>query len=144
MSFLYHPEEEIVICSPMEGRITFNGAPAAGARIERLLKWKDDTGQTDTTITDENGYFRLPIIKEKAKLPKLAQFVVLQKIHIFHNKEYLIWTMGKMSKDLYGELDGKPINFRCELTDESRPLSLENASLVTVCQWDGIEQVKGD
>lgn len=145
MSLLSHPEEEVVVSSPMEGKITFNNAPAAGAKIERLLKWKDDVGETDTTITDENGNFSLPIIKDKVTLSKISTFVMAQEIRVFYDgKEYLIWTMGKRSKKKYGELGGKPTNFRCELTDEDRPMRLERALLVTTCKWEMIEPPKGE
>ena len=141
MSFLYHPEEEIVICSPMEGRITFNGAPAAGAKLERFVKWKDEDGQTDTTFTDGNGYFRFPIIKEKAKLPKLSQFVIGQEIHVYFNGDkYPVWAKAKREKGLYGELDGSPVNFRCDLTDELAPVDAGKGMLLTSCKWDSIEK----
>jgi len=148
MSLLSHPEEELVLCSPMSGRITFNKTPLAGAKIERVIKWKDGVGQTDTTITDQHGNFMLPVIKEKAKLPKLSQFVVLQEMRVFRNGEsHVFWTMSQMGKEarrLYGELGGKPVNFRCELTRDSTTLRLEDAFLITQCEWDSIEKIKGE
>jgi len=58
----------------------------------------------------------------------------------YDSKEYSIWSMGKMSKHKYGELEGKPINFHCELTDEETPIRFENTYLLTACQWDKIEK----
>ena len=100
------------------------------------------------TIARKVVYGTFDIIKEKTKLPKLSQFVVLQEMRVFHNDEsHLFWTisqMGKAARRLYGELGGKPINLRCELTHDSRPLRLEDAYLITLCEWDHIEEVKGE
>jgi len=145
MSLLNKPEEEVVLCSPMEGTITLNKKPAIGAKIERLIKWKDNTGENDITLTDDHGKFKLPLKKEKATLSKISQFVVAQEIRVYYqDEEYLIWTMGKMSKKLYGELNGKPLNFHCELTDEDESLRFENSLLVTKCKWDSIEPQTGE
>jgi hypothetical protein len=145
MSFLTKPEEEVVFSSPMEGNITFGNKPVSGAIIERLIKWKDKTGEIDATTTDENGNFHLPIIKDTVKLPKISQFVVTEEIFvIYNNKKHLIWSLSKMTKKIYGELGGKPKNLRCELTDEDEPFRFDNAMLVSICKWDSIEPQKGE
>lgn len=144
MSLLLHPEQEIVISSPMEGTITYQGKAAAGARIERILKWKDETGQSDATIADEKGYFTLPVVVESAKLPKLSQFVAHQEIVVsYEGKDFTIWVMGKLGKTLYSELGGKPKNLRCELTDDLVRVESEDGLLGTVCKWDSVEEQGG-
>lgn len=144
MSLLHHPEEELVLCSPMEGKITHNGIPVVGAKVERLIKWKDDVGQTDATTTDENGFFTLSIVIEKAKLPKLTQFVVAQELRVFYKgSEYQIWAKAKREKGLFDELYGIPVNFRCELTDELSLVDTGDDSsgmLLTSCKWDSIKK----
>lgn len=141
MSLLYHPETDVVICSPMEGRITFKGVPITGAKIERFLKWKDDKGQKDSVVTDEHGKFKLSLVKESAKLPKLSQFVAHQEISVIYNGEkYVIWVMGKMGKSLYSELGGKPVNLHCELTDDLVRVETDDGLLGTVCKWSDIEK----
>lgn len=142
MSFLTKPEEEVVLCSPMEGIITFKGEPAAGAKIDRWITWKDEIGETDTVYTDNEGRFNLPIKKETVKLNKLTQFVVHHEINVIYLKEhYQIWVMGKFGKHIYAELNGKPINFRCELTDEVVRVETDGL-LGTSCVWDSIEKYK--
>jgi len=144
MSLLHHPEQDIVISSPFEGRILFGGKPLAGARIERTVKWKDETGMTDATTTDENGRFALPLVTESAKLPKLTQFVAHQEISVIHNDtKYTIWVMGKLGKELYSELGGKPENFRCELTDDLMRVETDDGLLGTLCKWDAIDKQGG-
>ena len=143
MSFLSKPEEKVVLFSPMEGLITYKNKPAAGAKIERKVSWKDDKGETDTSVTDENGKFNLSILEENVQLSKISQFVVSQEISVyFHGEKFIIWTMGKSSKLIYGELDGKPVNLTCELTDEEEPHRFDDALLMTACKWDSIENIK--
>ena len=145
MSLFKHPEEEVVVSSPLEGKITFKGEPAAGAKVLRTLKWKDDKGVTDSVMTDADGNFNFPIVKDVVTIGKMTQFVMSQKISVYYNQEEtVIWVIGKGDKSLYGELGGKPVNFRCELTDESAPMRMQDALLVTKCKWDGIKQIQGD
>lgn len=140
MSLFTKPEEEVVLCSPMEGIITYENKPVAMAKLVRLIKWKDDIGETDNVITDENGHFSFPIKKQKVKLSKISQFVIAQEISAyFNNNEYVIWTMGKGSKVLYGELGGKPENLHCELTGEIIPVDVDDGLLGTSCKWDPIK-----
>jgi hypothetical protein len=143
MSLLTKPEEEVVLCSPMEGRITYEGKPAVGAKIIRSIKWKDDTADIDTVYTNDKGRFNLPKLSEKVKLQKINQFVVHQEITInFNGEQYYMWVMGKIGKNLYSELGGKPVNFRCELTDELIRVESDDGLLGTPCKWDSIEKIK--
>ncbi len=142
MSLFTHPEEEIVLFSEMKGHITFNGKPVAGATIERWIKWKDEKGEKDTFTTGDDGSFYLPTIKVKAKLPKLAQFVVTQEIHVFYqNKKYPVWAKSKREKHEYSELDGIPVNFHCDLSDDLVPVKTKHGLLVTNCKWEKINSL---
>ena len=143
MSFFTKPEEEIVLGSPMEGKLTLHGKPVVGARMVRWITWKDETGETDTTYINEDGRFNLPVIKVKAKLNKIVQFVAHQEINVsYKGNQYQIWVMGKFGKGMFSELNGKPINFRCELTDEIRRVETDDGLLGTSCKWDSIETYK--
>jgi len=136
------PEEEVVLFSPMQGQITLNGKPVANARVERFLKWKDETGESDSFSTNQDGQFKIPVKKDAVKLSTISKFVIAQEIRVFIGKdEYLIWTMGTGNKTSYGELGGKPVNFRCELSDEMRRVDVDDGLLGTSCQWDSIEKI---
>ena len=141
MSLFSKEKHEVVISSPFEGVITYKGKPAAGAKVERKLKWKDEKGETDSVETDENGRFSLPIVEDTVSLSPITQFRMGQEIRVyFHNEEYLIWTIGKSSRKIYGELNGMPKNFRCELTDELVVVDVEDALLGTSCKWDSVKK----
>lgn len=132
---------EVVLFSPMEGVITYEGEPAANAKITRLIIWKGDEGETDTFYTSENGEFKLPAKKANVRIPLFGEFVLTQEISVFYgDQEFSVWVKGKQDLNEYGELGGKPINLRCELTDEMVYLEDFNGLFTTSCKWDLIEK----
>jgi len=133
-------EEEVVIFSPMEGHITLNGNPVANAKIERWLKWKNEDGEKDYFTTDNQGRFNIPIKKDIVTLSTVSQFVMAQEIRIYVNgDEHAIWYLSKGSKVEFGELGGKPVNFRCDLKDDLIRVEVDDGLLGTSCKWDSIE-----
>lgn len=132
---------DVVLFSPMEGKMTFEGKPAAGAKIVRTIIWKGDEGETDIFYTSEDGTFTLPIKRANVRIPMLAEFVLTQEITVFYNEqEFDMWFKAKQELGEYGELGGKPYNFRCELTDELVRLEDFNGLFGTSCKWDFIEK----
>lgn len=145
MSVFSGKEEDVIVFSPMQGKLTFESKPANGAKIVRTLKWKDDVSESDTFYADEQGEFNIPLKKDTIKISPLVQFVVQQDIYVyFKEKKYHIWDMGKLSKNEYGELYGRPINLRCELSDEMVGVDVLFGLLETSCKWDGVIKNKGD
>jgi len=140
MSLLPSPQE-VVLSSPMEGILTFEGKPLTGVKIERKLSWFDKSESVeDFVVTNSQGHFTLPLVKKSIKLSNLVHFVVSQEIHAIHNSEpIVIWAMGKSSKIEYGELGGKPINLRCELSSEEVVTRDYKNPLMTRCTWDSLE-----
>jgi hypothetical protein len=94
---------------------------------------------TDQTTSDENGYFSLPSMMRELKKVLPTQFMASQEIYVdYQGQTFHIWTMGKMSKKEYAELEGKPENLRCELTDDIVRVDSIHGLLGTSCQWDSI------
>jgi hypothetical protein len=145
MTIFSGKEEEVVLFSPMEGKLTFEGKPAADAKIVRSLKWKGEVVETDTFHANQKGEFDIPSKKDTIKISPLTQFVVQQDIFVyFKEKKYHVWDMGKLSKLEYGELYGRPINLHCELTEEMIGVDVLFGLLETSCKWDSIIKNKGD
>jgi hypothetical protein len=141
MTIFSGKEEEVVLFSPMEGTLTFEGKPVADAKIVRLVRWKDSSGESDTFSTNVNGEFYLPIKKATVRIGPLSEFVMSQSIHVFYNgTETQIWGRSKRSTELYGELGGKPKNFRCDLADEVEYKDVADGLFGTSCKWDSIEK----
>ena len=142
MSLLFGTE--VVLFSPMEGKITFEGKPAANAKIIVHVFWKDDVGEKEEFQTNENGEFNIPIKKTKVRIPPLAEFVVTQQVSvIFKSESFVIWSKATSGTDEYGGLGGNPKNVRCELTEKRKKQENFSGLFSTSCRWDLIT-TKGD
>ena len=94
---------EVVLFSPMEGVITYEGKPASNAKITRRIIWKGDEGESDTFYTSDNGEFSLPIKKDKVRIPLLGEFRVAQEIYVYYKDEKIpIWAKSKIDINEYG------------------------------------------
>lgn len=139
MSLLFG--EEVVLFSPMEGKITFHGREAAQAKITRVVKWKDEVGDSEIFYANENGEFVLPLKKTRVRIHPLAEFVISQSIYVnFEGKDVQVWGRSKRGIELYDELGGAPQNFRCELTDEVEYIDVDDGLFGTLCKWDLISK----
>ena len=137
MSLLFGTE--VVLFSPMEGKITYKGTPAANAKIIVHLFWKDDVGEKETFYTNANGEFNIPIKKTKVRIPPLAEFVITQQISVlFKEEEFVIWYKSILDSDEYGGLGGYLQNVRCELTQERESQEGFNGIFGTSCKWDSV------
>ncbi|MDH5778538.1 MAG: carboxypeptidase-like regulatory domain-containing protein, partial [Gammaproteobacteria bacterium] len=108
----------VCLFSEVNGVVTVQGKPVAGARIVRTAKLGDKP-YTDTTTTDSRGMFNFKarftnsVNKIAPVEPRIPQKLVIEHA----GKEHVGWEMSKHNYDTDGEL-GKPINISCELTNE--------------------------
>ena len=63
-------------------------------------------------------------------------------IAYYKGEEYDIWAHGKHLLEEFSELNGVPVNFRCELSDNYVPIDLDvyTGLLVSRCKWDNIQK----
>jgi len=143
MSLLFISKKEVVLSSPLEGILTYEGKPLPNVKIERKLSWYDGEGEkVDFVVTDEKGHFSLPFVKKELKIG-LAQLVVSQEIFAKYKSEDInIWDTGKLKHSEYDDLNGKPINFHCDLATEPWIYrdSAAAVAVMTRCKWDSIEK----
>ena len=137
---LFSESKEVILFSALEGSLTFEGIPLVGAKIELKLKWYDGKENENLfTESDENGFFRFPVVKKVLKIG-FSQLVISQEIAVKHKEEeIIIWFMSKFNQTEYSELGGKPINLRCELTSDELITRDYNTPLITRCIWDSLE-----
>lgn len=142
MSFLFGGEkEEVVLFSPLEGKITYEGEPASGAMLKLWVAWKNQDGETKSFSADDDGGFSIPAQIIEYKSSPLAQISIAQMITVeYKGGEYVIWKAGKSSTNLYGELGGRPENLVCELTKEEMDTHLDNSLLETLCVWTKLDK----
>lgn len=124
--------------SGMTGIINFEGKPAAGVKLVRMVDY--NKAQYDETITDENGNFNFPTIYRNniAGVFLPTQFVVNQKISAFKDGvEYLVWEATTMDSTENYEARGNPLVVTCELSLEEESYIKINRNLIYGhCKWD--------
>ncbi len=134
---------EAVLFSPLEGKMTYQGKPAAGATIKLWVAWKDKEGETEIYYTDDQGNFKIPQKTVVYNDNPLAQLSVGQEVTVeYQGKEILIWSAGKSSSHLFGELGGQPIGVTCELTNEKMTAHLDHALVETLCEWQHLKALE--
>ncbi len=124
--------------SEMTGVVNFEGKPAAGIKLVRMVDYNKK--QYDETVTDEDGNFHFPAIYRTNIIGKFLpmQFVVNQKITAYKNDvEYLVWEATTMDSNANYEARGKALIVSCKLSLEEEDYIRINGNLIySHCTWD--------
>ncbi len=124
--------------SQMTGVVSFEGKPAAGVKLVRMVNYDKDI--YDETITDESGNFHFPAIYRSSILSKVLpmEFVVLQEITAhFQGKAYEVWNSVKRSPEVNTESRGKALVVECNLSQpEVSFISVDGNLVHSRCTWD--------
>lgn len=133
-------KQEVVLASPLSGKVTFEKNDVSGVKVERLLEWSDDQSFRQETVTNSEGVFSFPSVVRELEINPLSTMVKSQDINIYHNgEEKTVFSTATHQHDLYSEFGGEePEGFICELTDEDVPVRKEGALILTSCKWKGI------
>lgn len=124
------------VFSAVSGVVTCNGEPVAGATIRRVAKWQKE--QEDRRVTAADGSFSFEPMYQRSVAKLLpAEFVAHQRLLIeYQSQEVLMWFTTKRNAEENAELNGKPLRFSCELTDEPRFDRNYRAAIKTICTWE--------
>ncbi len=124
--------------SEMTGVVSFEGKPAAGVKLVRMVNY--DKNIYDETITDESGNFHFPAIYRSSILSKVLpmEFVVLQEITAhFQGKAYEVWNSIKRSPEVNTESRGKALVVECNLSwPEAKGIIVDDVAIFSRCNWD--------
>lgn len=132
---------DVVLFSPMQGKLTYQGKPAANAKIVRHLIWKDQAGTKDIFYADENGYFSIPEKIENIKIPAFGEFRIVQQLDVhYENQEFMIWVKGSEHIDKFGGLKGPLENLSCEITSEIEKDYDFPGLFGTSCKWNNFSK----
>jgi len=128
-----------VLFSEVRGSVLWDGVPVSGAAVVRSYSWGDKQGG-DATVSDAKGEFQLPPIVGRSLLAWLPhEPMVHQTITIQHQgTTYEAWSFFKHNYDLNGELDGRPLRLRCDLTDTPSRITIgpHGQSYFGLCSLD--------
>lgn len=134
--------KKIVLFSDVNGVITLNQKPLAGARVTRTVEWKEKTYK-DEAVTSVTGGFHLPEMPGPGRI-MMAEFVAYQSMEVeYQDKKWQIWRMAKRdaspNRELVDEKNwesaGIPIQFACELSSPARKIKLMLSVLTSNCRF---------
>ena len=144
MSFFFKGKEvEAVLFSPLEGKLTYQGKPAANAKIKLWIAWKDKEGETESYYADDQGHFTIPQITATYRDNPLAQLIIKQRLTVFfEGKEIDIWAFSKKEEAIHTELGGRPVNLSCEMTNEEVTVRGNRSLGGTRCTWETLDPME--
>jgi len=124
--------------SEMSGVVNFEGKPAAGVKLVRMVDYNKE--QYDETVTDPNGHFHFPVITRSNFIGMFLpmQFVVSQEIKAYRDDvEYFMWRAVTMDSTENYEARGKPLVVTCELSlEEDIVIAVNRNVIFSRCTWD--------
>jgi hypothetical protein len=124
-----------VMFSEVTGTVTLDGQPVKGAEIIQIYQWAwDEKKEEAQTTTDAQGMFKFPLREKGGIISNVMPHepVIFQQILIkCQGKEYVAWQHSKHNYELDGELKGKKLALRCELSDQPR----NNGVVFGICTY---------
>ncbi len=129
---------KLCVFSSLSGTLYKSGKPMPNAKIIRTAGWQKKT--TDMTVTDVNGFFKLPVMNENTIASSLPmQFVARQELMVFDGEqEIVIWSGAKTEKEENSESRGNPLAIECDLDKKDVAIHVNGQAFVTKCEW-GVE-----
>jgi hypothetical protein len=122
--FSWFKKTELELSPEVNGTVTFNGKPIAGAKVMRLLTYSDKKFN-DSTTTDEHGHFRLPVKTVKLRVSSMFDTAVTQNLVVEHaNKQTDVWTAGTTNTLNYESVQKLLSSMKCELTSPEMRLEI--------------------
>ncbi len=113
---------KVNLSSQVNGVLFQNGEPVPNATVTRSINWEWGNEQfNEVTTTNDQGHFSFPAKTASSFTAKIFPHepVIEQKIvFTIGDSEYEGWTYAKHNYDELGELQGKPLNFICEINNE--------------------------
>lgn len=110
---------QMILFSHVEGVVTRDGEPVAGAEIVQKVLYKtEDEVPAVSLTTGADGKFEFDEISRKAPRRWLpGEITITQSIVIHHDgQQYEGWHHGKKGFEANAELEGRPLRLVCELT----------------------------
>jgi len=130
-------EKSYIISSPLEGILMKGGEPLANTKIIRRLRWNgNEEGVVDEFMTDEKGYFSLPVYEEVLSLNTMTQFV--GSTTIFASSELddnFFWYSPKTDGELFSDTGGKLDELICDLGNAEERVEATSHGILTKCRW---------
>lgn len=118
-SLLQSKYVDAVLFASLEGVLTFEGKPAAGAKITRWVRLREDEPTEDNVFTNDKGEFNFPIMRRRIRISPIAIYSIFKFIRVDYEKqEFLIRSKDEDTYTMNTDTNVKPLKLKCELTNE--------------------------
>jgi len=124
------------VFSEVKAKLTRNGEPLKNTKVIRRWEWNEL--KEDVTTTDEQGYFEFPAVFEKSITRMLpVELVIAQGLYVEESDgETKIWSNSKREPEENAEFDGRPIEMKCEMTNDMEIHKEFGSRMRTLCTWE--------
>jgi hypothetical protein len=111
-----------ILFSAVEGQVFFKGKPVANLEIQQRVSWHGVHGEDHTTVTNHKGGYTFAAITSRKMQPLREKdiFIWQSLTTRYNDQEIVLWQTTKYNFRQQGELGGRDIKMRHELTAESR------------------------
>lgn len=112
------------LVSDMNLTLVMNGVPVLGAEVTQTYHWHwGEKPVTRVEVTDEEGKVFFPKTTGRAWMGWLPHEPVITQnmFATLDGKMFKLWFMSKHNYDDNGEVPGRKLILRCELTDTPGP-----------------------
>jgi len=129
--------EKYVIASPLNGVLVREGKALINTKIIRRLSWSgNDEGIEDEFITDDKGYFDIPVYEEMLTIGKLTEFVGTVTLYIESiDDENFFYHSSKRSAEIYSDTLEPLKELVCDMAQDEALVDISRVGIFSRCKW---------
>lgn len=141
--FGWFKKTEVQLSPEVNGTVTLNGKPVAGATIQQSLSYGDKEFN-DHAITDAEGRFKFPAKSAKFRVSSMFDTWLSQLLVVEHaGQSVKIWSTGATNTLTYDSVRQLLFNMQCELTSPEMKIGIPRSNpqspplwLVSICNFE--------
>jgi hypothetical protein len=132
--------EKYVISSPLNGVLVREGKALINTKIIRRLSWSgNDEGVIDEFITDDKGYFDIPVHEEMLVMGKLTEFVGTVTLYVESiDDDNFFYHSSKRSAEIYSDTLEPLEELMCDMAQDEALVDISRVGIFSRCKWKGM------
>jgi len=118
-------QDNLILCSAVQGQILDGGQPVSGQKVKRLVHWNmEKEPRVELTTTNADGQFQFPEIKGSADFGVFARLfhvpVISIRIYVpIEKSEYMAYATSRNSYKKSDETGLTQIGIKCDLQNKT-------------------------
>ena len=133
-------KENYVVSSPLNGFLVREGKALVNTKVIRRLSWSgNEEGIVDEFVTDDKGYFDIPVHEELLTLGKLTEFVGTITLYVDSiNDDNFFYHSSKRSAEIYSDTKEPLAELVCDMAQEEALVDISRVGIFSRCKWKGM------